>query len=189
MRTIVQWCDWKGKGLDRCAFSQTGEGATFEGVVIGSREGRYGAHYFVRTDTLFRTREVRVEYVEGPRLHITADGEGHWHDLIRGKPISHLYGCIDVDIGVTPATNTLPIRRLNLKENESQDIVVAYVPLLSQIETDFLPQAAEQRYSCVALNQRYRYEGIFRGFTAELEIDPYGLVRDYPDTFRRTESL
>lgn len=185
MQTIVQWCDWEGNGLDHCSFTQPRESSILEGVVIGTREGHYGAHYFVRTDASFRTREVRVDYVGGPRLHLSADGEGHWHDLIRDEPIPSLAGCLDVDIGVTPATNTLAIKRLKLQEQASQAIAVAYIPLPAQITGDFLPQVAQQRYSCLALNQRYRYEGIFRGFTAELDVDKHGLVLDYHETFRR----
>lgn len=158
-----------------------------EGIVIGTREGHYGAHYFVRTDAGFRTREVRVDYVGGPRMHVESDGEGRWHDLMSDKPIASLAGCLDVDIGVTPATNMLPVRRLKLQVHTSQDIVVAYVPLLARITGDFLPLPAEQRYSCLVPDKRYRYEGLFRGFTAELEVDRHGLVLDYPDTFRRVQ--
>lgn len=185
MQTIVQWCDWEGNGLDHCSLLGSREYSILEGVVVGTRDGNYGASYFVRTDALFRTREVRVEYVGGPRMHIRADGEGHWHDLIRDKPISSLANCLDVDIGVTPATNALPIKRLKLPEQASQDIFVAYIPLPTQITGDFLPVAAPQRYSCLAHKKRYRYEGIFRGFTADLEVDEHGLVLDYPETFRR----
>ena len=130
---------------------------------------------------------MRIGYVGGPRLHVTTDGEGRWHDLIGGTAISWLNGCLDVDIGFTPATNTLPIKRLQLEEHASQDIVVAYVPLPSQIEGDFLPRLAQQRYSCLVRDQRYLYEGIFRAFTAELEVDTSGLVLDYPATFRRIQ--
>lgn len=185
MKTVAQWCDWKGLGLDHCSFYDSGDCSTLEGVVIGTREGDYGAHYFARTDALFRLREVRVEYVGGPRMHVSADGEGRWHDLLRDEPIPSLAGCLDVDIGVTPATNTLTIKRLKLQEQASEDIVVAYIPLPAQITGDFLPWAAQQRYSCLMLNRKYRYEGIFRGFTADLEVDEHGLVFDYPETFRR----
>jgi|TARA_Y100000780_G_scaffold231198_1_gene255887 hypothetical protein len=89
-------------------------------------------------------------------------------------------------VALTPATNTLPIKRLNLGVGESRDIAAAYVPLPDQIDGDFLPQRAQQRYTCLVPNQKYRYEGIFRNFKAELEVDEYGLVIDYPDTFRRT---
>lgn len=187
MRTVAQWCGWDGNGLDYCSLLEGREYSTLDGVVIGTREGNYGAHYFVRTDALFRTREVRVNYVGGPCMHISSDGEGHWHDLLRDVPITSLSDCFDVDIGVTPATNMLPIRRLKLREQASQAINVAYVPLLAQIIGDFLPRAAPQRYSCITLNRQYRYEGIFRGFTADLEVDEHGLVLDYPETFRRVK--
>lgn len=185
MKTVAQWCDWAGHGLDHCSFFEGGDHSILEGVVIGTREGDYGAHYYVRTDALFRTREVRVEYVSGPRMHVSADGEGRWHDLLRDEPIPSLAGCLDVDIGVTPATNTLPIKRLKLREQASEDIVVAYVPLLAQVTGDLLPRSAQQRYRCLILNRQYRYEGFFRAFTADLEVDEHSLVLDYPETFRR----
>lgn len=185
MQTTVKWCDWSGNGLDYCSFLTNSESSVLDGVVTGSREGSYGAHYFVLTDACFLTREVRVEYVGGPRMHICTDGEGRWHDVIRNEPIPSLTGCLDVDIGVTPATNTLPIKRLKLAEQASQEIVVAYVPLPTQITGAFLPRIAQQRYTCLTLNQRYRYEGIFRKFTADLDLDRHGLVLDYPETFRR----
>jgi uncharacterized protein len=185
MMAVVRWRDWDDRGLEHCAFSQNDDGLILEGVVAGTRHGLYGGHYFVRTDIAFRTREVRVTYVNGPRLHIEADGEGFWHDVIGNRPISSLSGCIDVDIGITPATNSLPVKRLKLQEQASCDIAVAYVPLPNQIDGDFLPERAEQRYTCIIPDQRYRYEGLFRCFTAELDFDEVGLVLDYPETFRR----
>jgi hypothetical protein len=183
--TVVRWKDWEGRGLEHCVFRQGDKGLVLEGVVAGTRHGAYGGHYFVRTDPDFRTREVRVEYVDGPSLHVQSDGEGNWHDVVGIRTLPALVGCIDVDIGITPATNTLPIKRLKLKAQESRDIITAYVPLPDQIDGDFLPQRAEQRYTCLAPDKRYRYEGLFRAFTAELEVDEAGLVLDYPDTFRR----
>ncbi|MEP4529310.1 MAG: putative glycolipid-binding domain-containing protein, partial [Paracoccaceae bacterium] len=79
----------------------------------------------------------------------------------------------------------LPIKRLNLSANESREILAAYVPLPSQIEDTFVPTRAEQRYTCIEVGKLYRYEGLFRNFTAELEIDRAGIVLDYPDTFKR----
>jgi len=92
----------------------------------------------------------------------------------------------DVDIRITPATNTLPIKRLGLRKGQSRDITVCYVPLPSQINGESLAQRAEQRYTCIEEGRSYLYQGIFRGFQAVLEIDEAGLVIDYPETFRRT---
>ncbi|MEJ8561856.1 putative glycolipid-binding domain-containing protein [Yoonia sp. GPGPB17] len=181
----VRWHNWNGAGLEHCVCRYDNDGLSLEGVVAGTRHGLYGAHYLVRTDRLFRTREVTVNYVGGARMHVEADGEGNWTNRHDHQPIAALEGCIDVDIGVTPATNALPIKRLQLRKDESQDILAAYVPLPDQIEGDFLPRPAPQRYTCLVPAQTYRYEGLFRGFTAVLEIDQDGLVIDYPDTFRR----
>ncbi|MAC77655.1 MAG: hypothetical protein CML66_06285 [Rhodobacteraceae bacterium] len=184
---VAWWQDWNGRGLEHCLCRQDDDGLLLEGVVAGTRHGIYGGHYIVRTDTDCRTRELRVDYVGGPCLHMEADGEGTWHDLIGHRDVPALDGCIDVDIGITPATNTLPIKRLRLGAQESRDIAVAYVPLPDQIDGAFLPRRAEQRYTCLQPDRRYLYEGLFRGFTAELDIDAAGLVLDYPDTFRRID--
>lgn len=82
---VARWQDWQGNGLEHCVCKEEAEGLVLEGVVAGTRHGAYGGHYLVRTDTIFRTREVRVEYVGGPSLHIESDGEGNWRDMIAGK--------------------------------------------------------------------------------------------------------
>lgn len=183
--TVVRRQDWQGHGLEHCVCRERADGLLIEGVVAGTRHGHYGGHYLVRTDTTFVTREVRVTYVDGARLHVTSDGRGIWRDSINDVPLPYLEGCFDVDIGITPATNMLPIKRLSLGKGDSRDIIAAYVPLPDQIDGEFTPQRAEQRYTCLAPGRPYRYEGLFRNFSAELEIDENDLVVDYPDTFRR----
>lgn len=184
---VVRWSDWSHQGLEHCVCQVARAGLVLEGVVAGTRQGLYGGRYLVRTDAAFRTREVRVDYINGASLHVEADEFGNWFDRIGDRELADLQGCFDVDIGITPATNTLPIKRLGLRDGESKEITVAYVPLPSQIDGDFLPVRAEQRYTCLEHGRRYKYEGLFRAFTAELEIDEVGMVIDYPDTFRRVE--
>ncbi|WP_434680507.1 putative glycolipid-binding domain-containing protein [Pseudomonas sp. R1-18] len=198
MRTIVRWCNWSGEGLDYCSLVEGDKSSVIEGLVIGTPAENYAAHYTVRTDRAFRTRGVRVDFVGGPRLHLAADGEGNWRDLIRDEPVPLLTGCLDVDIAITPATNTLAIKRLKLKQQESREIAVAYVPEPAAGTDDFSVQRMTQRYTCLIADHRYRYEGalqrvtgqgiIDHGFTAELQIDEYGLVLDYPEIFRRIQS-
>ena len=91
-----------------------------------------------------------------------------------------LGGAIDIDISITPFTNTLPIRRLNLRTGQSEEILAVYiqVPGLS-ITTD------RQRYTCLETGRRYRYESLDSDFTREIEIDVNGLVVIYPGLFRR----
>lgn len=95
-------------------------------------------------------------------------------------------GCLDVDIQVTPFTNTLAIRRLGLGPGEKAPIRVVYLALLPA----FALRPAEQRDTCLQRNAQggiYRYEGIFRNsvnFAAELAVDSDGVVYDYPGQFR-----
>lgn len=184
MRRQLRWTGWDGQGLDHCDVTTGPDGLTLDGVVAGQRGSLYGAHYRVRTDAAGATREVWLCYAGGPALKLRADGQGAWTDALTGAAIPALDGCLDVDIGVTPATNALPIRRLGLAARQSAEIAVAYVPLPCQIEGAFAPTRAAQRYTCLD-EGRYRYEGLFRHFTAELPVDADGMVRDYPGYFRR----
>jgi uncharacterized protein len=87
---------------------------------------------------------------------------------------------IDIDISITPFTNTLPIRRLNLQSGQSQEILAVYIHLPDMaITTD------RQRYTCIEAGQRYLYESVDSGFTREIEVDAHGLVTSYPSLFRR----
>ena len=188
MIETVRWTEWDGSGLEHCVLDVGDDAVIVESAVVGGRGGvPYGAHYRVRCDRDWRTREVRLAYAGSSSMHVETDGEGHWFDMRSGSaPIPELEGCCDIDIGVTPFTNTLPIKRLGLAEGASQKIRAAYVPLPSQIEGgELLPRPADQRYTCLEADRRYRYEGLFRGFTADLVVDEHGFVLDYPDTFRR----
>jgi hypothetical protein len=78
---------------------------------------------------------------------------------------------VDVDLSFTPATNTLPIRRLDLRVGDQAEIEVAW---LTWPDLDVRP--VRQVYARLEEN-RYRYtQG---DFTAELVVDEQGLVLDY----------
>lgn len=184
MHSHLRWTGWDGQGLEHCDIRLSAGALTLDGVVAGNRDGRYGAHYLVRTDEDGATRELRVAYAGGAEIRLRAPQPGRWHDDLRDRTLPDLDGCLDVDIGVTPSTNALPIRRLRLASGQAAPIRVAYVPLPSQISGDFLPRPAEQRYTRLGPDL-YRYEGLFRNFTAELQVDDLGMVLDYPGYFRR----
>ena len=93
---------------------------------------------------------------------------------------SRLGDALDVDLGGSPLTNTLPIRRLGLRDADdgtSHRITVAWVLVPSLV---VLP--AVQSYTLVG-PERVRYAS--EGFTAELEIDPEGYVLRYPGLAER----
>lgn len=179
-----RWGAWDGEGVEHCHLSEDAEGARLTSALSGGGAAPYAVQYRVETDAAFQTRAVWVGCVGGPELHLARDGQGHWHDLLRDTELPALEGCLDVDIAVTPATNMLPIRRLQLALGAAQEIAVAYVPPPGEIVGLFLPRKVTQRYTRLG-PQRYLYEGLTTGFSTEFEVDAQGLVIDYPGAFRR----
>jgi hypothetical protein len=185
----VYWAPLEGPGCEHLRLETGRDGASADSVILLCRDGAaLRCRYRLDTDPGWRLRALTLELLdreEGDtptRVELEADGAGKWR--VDGAAEPALDGCLDVDVQVTPLTNTLPIRRLGLAEGESADIRVAYVPV-----PGLDPRPAEQRYTCLKPlgpdGGRYLYEGLFRGFAAELAVDSDGLVIDYPETFRR----
>lgn len=85
----------------------------------------------------------------------------------------------EVDISVSPLSNTLPIRRLALAVGESADIVTAYV-LVPELEV--MPDP--QRYTRVD-KDTYLYESRDSDFRRNIVVDTSGVVVHYPGLFAR----
>ena len=177
----VRWTPWSGAeaGLEHLDLAPDSEGVVATGVVIGSSDrGPFALSYRARVDAGWRLRDATLATTSGLQLSLSVDGRGRWTE--GGRPRPELEGCVDVDIACTPFTNTLPIRRLALRRGESAEIRVAYVAV-----PDLALTFAPQRYTCLDPGRRYRFESLENGFTAELPVDPQGLVLDYPGLFRR----
>ncbi|CAB3748728.1 transcriptional regulator [Burkholderia puraquae] len=176
----VRWASLEGDGVEHLAFDRSGGGIVVESAVVGQRYGRaYGLAYRVECDAQWRVTCAVLKVMGGGTLELRSDGAGHWRDG-SGRALPALDGCIDIDIAATPFTNSLPIGRLGLARGERQPIDVAYIST-----PDLKVTPVKQAYACIEPGRRYRYEGIFRDFTAEMEIDDDGLVVDYETLFRR----
>ncbi len=160
-------------------------GVHADGVVIGEFDKTaVRIRYRLQCDGDWRVRELAIETLdrEGRKVQLRADGAGNWIDE-HGRPLTQFATCLDVDIMVTPFTNTLPIRRLQLRPSDSREIEVVYVAVPSLELT-----RARQRYTCLERNTaggRYQYESLATGFRADLTVDANGLVLDYPGLFSR----
>jgi hypothetical protein len=181
-RTIVaRWRDWPGTGLQHLVLAGRDDGIVAEASVIGSEDGMpFAARFRIECDKAWRVRRMAADVLgDERRVELTSDGAGNWQDA-KGNPLPDLAGAIDVDLPVTPFTNTLPIRRLGLRAGQSADLRVVYV-LLPECRVTIDPQ----RYVCIEPLRRYRYESLDSDFVREIEVDGDGLVIDYPDLFRR----
>lgn len=178
LRTIL-WRNLLEPGLDYCNLLQSDQGFQLEGVVLqamGERPAR--VHYQIVCDAAWQTQSVRVEATIGGQeraLHLTVDDQQRWWQ--DGVELAHCAGLIDIDLGVTPATNTLPIRRLSLAVGERRAVTAAWVKV-----PDLVIQPLSQGYTRLT-EDHYRYQS--PDFQAELEVDTLGLVIQYGDWFER----
>ncbi len=179
------WSAWDDRGSEHLRLAVGNDGVVADGMVLGIAQGRpFRVAYEVRCDRLWRVRAVRVGVpgIDPPPVDLLSDGAGKW-TASGGRAVTHLEGCEYVDISITPFTNTLPIRRLGLAPEESAEISVTYVE-----GTELQAWPEPQRYTCLARGDGgglYRYESLDGGFTADVAVDPDGLVLDYPGLFRR----
>lgn len=170
----VLWQFLDGEGHDRCTLELDAEGHRLAGTALFSHNGvSYDIRYTIITDAQWHTRVVAA-HVQGDgrerRLSLRADGAGAW--WMSDSELPELAGCLDVDLAFTPATNTLPIRRLGLDVGGEAQIAVAYVGF-----PDNALLVARQGYTRIA-DDRYRYT--FGDGKAELTVDDAGLVIEYP---------
>ena len=148
------------------------------------------AHLDVTAEGAGWVRSVRLELAADRWRVITAEqgnldavlsAAGHARAGLPGiEDPDLLYGAFDVDLGGSPLTNTLPIRRLGLLKAErgvSHRISAAWV-LLPSLEV----VQADQIYTPLGDN-RIRYAS--ETFSADLTVDDEGFVIDYPGLARR----
>ena len=185
LKRIVVWKNLLLNGTDHCALLHTTEGWLLKGTVVGVLEDHRPvlATYEVHCDENWRTHRVQVERTIGAdvkTLSLIVESRGVWRSS--GRELRELHGCEDVDLALTPATNTLPIRRLNLPVGGSESVVAGWVKL-----PDLAVEPLQQRYTRLT-ESNYRYES-GSGFRAEIEVDDLGLVTTYRGGWERIGSL
>jgi len=184
MERNIMWTPWSEPGLEHLHLLQQDGNILADSIIVGvSNRMPFRLHYEITCDSNWNVKKLDLVLLSGNHksLKIRADGQGHW-STHTGDPIPSLDGCIDVDISATPFTNTLPIRRLELRPGQSAELLVAYV-LIPEIEL----MTDKQRYTCLELNAHgglYKYESMESDFEADLPIDSDGLVIDYPGLFK-----
>ncbi len=144
--------------------------------VIDSERGRYSYELVCAPDWTFRALRIEAAATERA-LTIVSDGKGEW--TVDDEWRSDLDECIDVDLPVTPFTNTLPIRRLGLAIDDEADVLVAHVEF-----PDLEVTVDAQRYTRLGADT-YRFDSLDNDFTADLTVDDDSVVIEYPELFER----
>ncbi|HEX8099630.1 MAG TPA: putative glycolipid-binding domain-containing protein [Actinomycetota bacterium] len=172
----VHWRRLDTPGSEHFSLWQTESGWDLTGtVVVTLDDAPVRAEYAVRCGTDWTTEQVDVRTSSASverSLRLRARGRRWW---LNDNEVDALSGSIDVDLGVTPSTNTLPIRRLALKVGDQADLQVSWVRF-----PDLDVTLSDQRYTRLSENT-YRYES--GSFSRDIEVDELGLVTSYPGLF------
>lgn len=179
-----------GPGIEHLKLTRDEDGYLADGIYVGRNSDTtpYRLHYLIRTDPVWQLQSARLHLMDGPDgsddLSLSVDDKCDWRNG-NGETLPALTGCHEIDIFATPFANTLPIRRLGLTAGESAEISIGYIDA-----PNLEPRPVRQRYHCIRPfgpdNGLYRYEALFRaGSAVEIEVDPDGLVIDYPGGFNR----
>jgi uncharacterized protein len=181
----VIWIPYSGPGLEHLCLMSREDGVEADSLVIGVKNSLpFRIRYQIYCDKNWQVRGVNIDVLNSRKkgIQLITDGEGNWKTR-KGESIPSLQGCRDVDISVTPFTNTLPIRRLDLAPQRSADARVVYIAV-----PEILCNPVVQRYTYLGPTPEgrlYRYENLEKDFSTDILVDFDGLIIDYPETFKR----
>jgi uncharacterized protein len=167
-------------GHDYCGVWKIADGWRLSGTSLFLLSGRpCRLAYEVSTDHAWRASMARVSGELGESaidIEIVRTN-GRWS--LDGADAPETADCTDVDLGFTPATNLIALRRLDLGIGEPAQAPAAWL--------DF-PEGKlirlEQRYRRVSPHE-YEYESPAAGYAAVLETDSQGAVVRYPGLWER----
>ena len=168
---------------EHCTLTQRDSGLSLVGTVLGSEGGvPVRIEYRVLADAEGLTTAAHVRDLRGfeqRTLVLERGAKGGWS--VDGKTVRGLKGATDVDLGCSPSTNTLPIRRLRLAIGASKTIKAAWVrfPELTVVKAD-------QKYTRL---DEFTYRYASGDFEAELTVDDEGLVAAYADWTRTAVAI
>jgi uncharacterized protein len=181
-RVDVLWHCAALSSAEHCTLLRTDVGWELAGdaaLLVDTVPGH--VRYRVTASAEWVADRASIDFVIGKdrRILEIAHVGGEW--TVDGRPRPDLTGCTDVDLGWTPATNTIPLRRHQVDVGGHIDIRAAWVRFP---ELDIV--ANEQRYERLA-SGRWRY--LSGEYDFDLVVSPDGLVLRYGEDLWRADGV
>ena len=175
-QAFILWRRVDTQGHDACRLEQVDDGFRLSGTAVFVEDKMIGAiSYDVHHDADWTTQSALVSGWLGSdniEIEIARQADGSWH--FNGDHAPQVQNASDIDLGLTPATNTTVIRRLRLAEGQSQPAMTAWLD-----PSDWQLKPLEQIYFRRAA-AIYEYSSPAHGFSAELTVKDFGFVTNYP---------
>lgn len=179
-RTTIVWRRLDLPGHDTAALLRDPDGWRLSGVAVLVESNQpCRLDYEITCNPNWLTRQCSVRGYIGATtvaLDVSRNSAGEW--TVGGAPATALSGCDDIDLGFSPATNLLPIRRLGLAVGARAEVRAAWIRF-----PELTAEVLEQAYTRLTPDH-YLYESAGGAFRRELVVDEDGFVLDYPDLWR-----
>lgn len=184
MTETILWRRVDLPGHEIATLDGSAEGWKLSGTAIFlSEQGPSKLDYVVICDSSWQTNSAQLSGVIGGNavnLIVSANAERRWH--VNGVECGAVEGCSDIDLGFSPSTNLLPIRRLALDVGEEATVRAAWLPFPS-LRFELLPQLYRREG-----DRTYNYESRGGLFVTTLEVNGVGFVTSYPDLWQAESS-
>jgi uncharacterized protein len=176
--TIVASALWRrldAPGHEACWLEQGSAGWRLEGTTVFRHEtGPASLVYSVDCGVGWGTLSGQIRGRLGERRIDYAIARRGMVWMVNDIPIPGLEHLVDLDLGFTPATNLLPLRRVPMKRGETVRLPAAWFDVEAGTLTE-LPQTYQRRSELA-----FWYEARSVGYKGLLELAPNGFVRRYP---------
>ena len=180
IRTVL-WRWLQGTGLERFQLLRAADEWILRGTILTfALHDPTEARYEIVCDNSWQTRsaEISVQSKDNDRTLQIRNENGRWYENDRLN--ESVNGCIDIDLGWSPSTNTLPIRRLHLEAGKSSGPVTAAWVRFPELTLEPLTQ----EYLRLS-TQQYRYSSRGGAFVAGISVDEDRLVLTYEGLWQR----
>ncbi|CCV11383.1 putative glycolipid-binding domain-containing protein [Mesorhizobium sp. STM 4661] len=187
MRTVasILWRRLDLEGHDACRLLESDAGRSLSGQALFIQDGKpCSIAYRVECDAGWHARSACADgFIGMQELHYAIEqlDDGRW--TLNGEPQADVAGLIDVDLGFTPASNLLAIRRFDLGVGGATPAPAAYLtfPELKLVRL-------EQTYRRLD-EARYAYAAPLYDYNEVLEVSSLGFVVDYPGLWKEAARL
>jgi len=182
---MILWNRIDYPGKEWCQLRQAAGKNILEGIVLLAYAGKpCHMEYVIQCDLSWQTRRVSITGQIGRKAifcSLSANSKRQWR--LNGKQVPSVEGSVDVDLGFSPSTNLLPIKRFRLGIGEQAEVTAAWVEF---------PSMRVKPLTQVYLRSKanvYHYESVGGKFQRELIVNENGFVTSYPGLWELEAAL
>ncbi|MBV9788705.1 MAG: putative glycolipid-binding domain-containing protein [Chloroflexi bacterium] len=184
----IVWHRWEEPGIEHLYLREAHDRVVVDSMIVGViDEQLMRLRYEVQCDAAYQFQAVHVQMLQPFQrtLTLTRSHDGTWRDGEQ-KILPEFADAFEIDLTVSPFTNTLPIRRLSPHIDQPVEILVAYIDLPA-----FSIRPERQLYTLTYTSSAYniyRFEQPSIEYTQDIRVDSQGYVIDYPGLFQRVHT-